>query len=475
MSHSTSIGKAIVATSQKQKHVSSGLLKRPAVVSGVGLLALAALAVAVAGASGMFSASSPALADSSGSVDSQAGSVRALTVSVLPADRAGPEYLSQSYTGVVTARRTSQLASKSIGRVDEVLVDIGDGVEQGQPLVVLDQQTLKAQRTVVEAQIESADAQLDELKKGPREQDIEQARAAVDQARSQLVLSRLNYARTKSLLESQSISQQEFDEAKSRLDAETARLKSAEQALDLLNEGTRSEQIEAQRVTLKSLHAQLDELDVRISEQVVQAPFKGTVQSRMVDEGMVLSPGQAVLELVENGVLEIHVGLPPELIRQISPSGLDVLYGSQKLTATVDRVAPAINPSTRTQELVLRLSEAAQQVVSIGSAVSVEIKTPVTSEGIWVPTAALTGASRGLWAVYVADPISDESSDWEGSPVVSIDGTLSKIQRRQVELLRSYGPWSEVKGPVDRKELLVVEGVHRIAPGQIVDAVRSKQ
>jgi multidrug efflux pump subunit AcrA (membrane-fusion protein) len=220
-----------------------------------------------------------------------------------------------------------------------------------------------------------------------------------------------------------------------------------------------------------SLEAQLDRIDVDLADLSIKAPFAGHIQARFVDEGAVVSPGRAILELVESDVLEIHVGLPPELTSNIETRALRVSADGRILPVEVLRIAPSIDQRTRTRELVLKVDgsartpESGTPAIAVGSAVEVEVDTVAAHEGQWVRTQSLTAGPRGLWALYVAVPL-------KATPVIgqggSADVATHKIERRPVELLRNQGAWSEVRGPLESDEAIVVEGTHLVVPGQLV-------
>ncbi len=398
---------------------------------------------------------------------------RLLTVATRELSAAGPEYLQQAYTGIVAARRSSRLASKQVARVESVLVDIGDQVEAGQLLIQLDVQQLTAERQVAAANSATAKARLNELSRGPRQQDIEQAVAQVVELQANVQLSRANFARVTDLRRSSAISKQEYDESRFALEAMVAKLESASQNLELLREGTRVEQIEAQAAVVAAMEAELLRIDADIADRSIHAPFGGSIQSRMIDEGSIVSPGEPLLAIMERAPYEVRVGVPPEVARNLSGSELTVMSGKQELDATISRIAPAINELTRTREIVLQLSETSSHLVSIGSSVKVAVQVPVITDGYWVPSACLTAGPRGLWAVYVTSDPTDHAHQDLGSAKTGLGDGVRKIERRQVELLRAQGQWSEIKGPLAPTDRLVIEGVHRATPGQLVQIVEA--
>ncbi len=393
---------------------------------------------------------------------------RPLRVSTALVGQAGPSFMTQQFTGMVKPRRSSMLAAKSIGRVEEIFVEMGESVAAGQLLIQLDRATLDAERNTVSARLASAQAQLDELRQGPRQQDIDQAAERVAEIESTLQLNNANLRRTESLVRSASVSRQELDEATYTVEATQAKLAAARHALDLLREGTRVEQVEAAEANVRGLQAELELIAVRIEEQAIVAPYDGKIQTRLVDEGVVVSPGQALLQIVESGTVEVHVGLPPELAQDLSMTSLSVTIAERRVPVELARLSPAINEATRTREVVLNVLSSSTAEILLGNSVNVEVQTPVvrvseSTSGYWIPRDALTAASRGLWAVYIAVPV-------QGPEMANNSSTLPshKIERRQVELLRSQGEWTEVRGPIAANELLVVEGSHRVTQGQFV-------
>lgn len=398
-----------------------------------------------------------------------------------------PNAMVQRYSGVVTARRTSRLAAKHLGRITHVNVDLGDAVRKGQVLVELDQRELQAEREVLVAQLASAQARLDELQSGPRTQEIEQAEALVRQIQATLELRRANSKRTNALVKTSSVSRQEYDETVTELEATEAQLVTAEKSLELLREGTRKEQIQSQASLVRGLQSQIDKVDVLISDQSIIAPFDGHVQARMMDEGVIVSPGQAILEVVETGQLEVHVGLPAQLVSSGALKAARVICGQVPLPAELERVAPTIDQRTRNLEAVFSVrpakspaslpgedlsSQNCQVECRVGQAVEVEVDVVADRGGWWVPSTALIPANRGLWSVMIVKQSGaagkGSTSDTGDPPQTSGEATAQALQ---VELLRSSGDWSQVQGALKGDEWLIWNGLHRITSGQRVVSV----
>lgn len=161
-----------------------------------------------------------------------------------------------------------RVGSRLGGRVLAVHVEEGQRVEQGRLLVELEpfdllQRELEAAKSLAareadyqrlskgprpeeiaqaKARYEQFKARYDLLVAGPREQEIEAARARLQFAEIELVLAQQNYDRGKQLMSENAISQAEFDATLEKLDAARALLAVRKQELDLLNAGTREEE-----------------------------------------------------------------------------------------------------------------------------------------------------------------------------------------------------------------------------------------
>jgi HlyD family secretion protein len=422
-----------------------------------------------------------------------------LTVQVMQLREGTGQLLEQRFTGLVTPKRTSRLAVKYMGLLQTIHVHVGDSVHAGEVLASLDQRELIAQKNVAMARLKGAQAQLQESIAGPRPQELERAAATVEELRAALKL-RMNTAeRTQLLLRSSSISQQEHDENLTAVDMTRAQLRGAEQQLAMLVEGTRAEQIENLRATVESLQSEIERIDAMLRDHEIVAPFDGRVQARFVDEGVVVSPGQSVLEVVESTDLEIRVGLPTKLTaaETLETATLKSRLGCAPLI--VRRIAPAIDERTRNREVTFGIKSSLNlkhddieqggapiPELVIGEAVDVTIRVPVSSEGWWVPTAALTPGVRGLWNLYVvkepgqpepkpAATSSNSFSSTAKSASLTSDRWLTQIEVRNVEILRSTGDWSQIQGTVNGQDWIITDGVHRVTPGQWVYAEHDLQ
>src|SRR3954470_24789005 len=102
-------------------------------------------------------------------------------------------------TGYVMAAHKIELASKAVGRVAWVGVEMGDKIKKGQELVKLEDDEFKARVAQQQGLLDNAKAYLAELQAGSRPQEIAAAKARVDQAQAELANAEANHQRLKGL------------------------------------------------------------------------------------------------------------------------------------------------------------------------------------------------------------------------------------------------------------------------------------
>jgi HlyD family secretion protein len=250
------------------------------------------------------------------------------------------------------------IAFKTAGRLLERTVDEGDTVKKGQVIARLDRDQLAAQRdreaaglassqaqlvqaqTAVElarasleadietrrADLSSMEARMAELKNGSRPQEKLDAKAAVDNAASEMERSKKDWERGQTLHKNDDISTAQFDQYRNRYESAMAMLKSAQEREALVLAGPRIEQVNAQqgqveraRGALKTAEANAIELkrrqdeiptrraeiarsrasqaliDAQLADTVASSPVDGVVLVKAADVGEILAPGTTVV------------------------------------------------------------------------------------------------------------------------------------------------------------------------------------
>lgn len=409
---------------------------------GIGLVVIAIVAVAT-----QLLRTVPATAELS-STEAAA----AMPVTTFAAKRVESYARQRSYTGLLRESRRSQLSFQRGGELLELLVDEGDVVVAGQSLGRLDARHIRANRAVIEAQVAEAKAVLEELVAGPRQESIAAKRAELRAQESQRRVLAGQLERRKQLVRSASVSREEYETFLYDYEAAVAREDVVKRQLDEMLAGTRVEKIAAQRARLAQLDAQMTDIAHDLQDTQLVAPFAGRVSQRLVDEGSVISAGSPVLEVIDDKNVEAWIGLPPAaaLALQVGEEH-ELLIAGKAVKATVQSLAPDVQRTSRTRNVILRMETIGSSVLP-GQVVRMAVTEQVEEPGFWVPTTALTRGTRGLWSLFVVED--------------------HVVARRDIEVLDTVGSDSFVRGTLQPGDAIVVSGTHRVVVGQRVTMQR---
>jgi len=196
------------------------------------------------------------------------------------------------------------------GRIEVVAAQEGDTVRAGDELARLDLAATRAQRDQAAAEARAARANLLELTRGARPEEIAQARAVLSAADERLADAERDFERMRVLHEDDVVSRQEYDKSKSVLDVARANADQAREGLRLVEAGPRRERIEAARAAFASAEARVAALDATLANMVIRAPFDGLVTVRHREPGEIVQAGAAVLTLLDRGHRWVRIYVP---------------------------------------------------------------------------------------------------------------------------------------------------------------------
>ncbi|HUH54449.1 MAG TPA: efflux RND transporter periplasmic adaptor subunit [Rhodanobacter sp.] len=259
---------------------------------------------------------------------------------------------SRAFTGVVAARVQSDLGFRVSGKVLERLVDAGQTVRRGQPLMRIDPVDL---RLAVNAE--------------------QQAAAA---ARAQAKQTAQEEARFRTLLGTGAVSVSAYDQAKAAADAAKAQLSAAEAQAEVARNASR--------------YAEL------------VADGDGVVMETLAEPGQVVSAGQVVVRVAHAGPREALIQLPETLRPAVGSTGQATLFGKDNVVVPtrLRQLSDAADPLTRTFEARYVLDGDLANA-PLGATVTIRIADGRAGEhdGLQVPVGALVDAGKGLgvWVV----------------------------------------------------------------------------
>ena len=194
-------------------------------------------------------------------------------------------------TGYIVAAHKIELASKVVGRVAWVGVEMGDRIKRGDVLVRLEDDEYRARVAQQQGQLDNAAARLAELKAGSRPQEVATVNATLAKSLAELAVSKTNLKRIADLRATRAVSDQQIDDAEALVAAREAQVDADRQQLELARAGPRQEQIDAQAGTVRQLEGGLALAMVDLNNTIIRAPLDATVLARNVEQGEFVTTG----------------------------------------------------------------------------------------------------------------------------------------------------------------------------------------
>jgi HlyD family secretion protein len=194
-------------------------------------------------------------------------------------------------SGVLLPAQSVNIASRISGQIQTVAADVGDRVQQGEVLIVLDTNLLRPQLIQAQAALTSAQAVALAVQ------------SRVDQAKINLDTIRKNYDRTKALFDSGVATQSQLDDLKSRLDMAVKQHNSAA-----------GPEYDQARATIDTTKANIQYLQAQIDCTTIRNPINGIVTNRSAEPGEIVSPGATLMTVADTATLKMKTFVSQDLL-----------------------------------------------------------------------------------------------------------------------------------------------------------------
>lgn len=208
---------------------------------------------------------------------------------------------------------TSVVSFRVPGHLLSLTVEEGTNIKKGQLLATLDPTDLEHQSQIIQGQLEAATAQLTELQRGSRPQEIAAAAAQVnaaaavaEEANAAFRLAANDESRFSALVKEGAVDKRTYDQihtawkrAQDSQSAANANVRKAREAYKLTKIGPRQEVIDRAKASVKALQAQLALSQTQLGYTKLFCPFDGTVMVKVARLGENLSAGSPVYTLTD--------------------------------------------------------------------------------------------------------------------------------------------------------------------------------
>ena len=257
-------------------------------------------------------------------------------------------------TGTVISSRQARLSTEISGLIDNIDVDIGDRVSEGDVIL-----TLKSD--------------LEQL-------SLQAKRAEAEQVRRELADARRRLADAERLGRTNTVSANEINSLKAEVS------------------------IDAAEVT--RLQAEEQQQQLRLRQHTLRAPFAGVISARNAERGEWVAPGHAVVELVSMTVPEIEFQVPQRVYERLGAiSRIEVSFGTlpgETFSANIISVVPVTDRGSRTFPVRARHEDNEVSLIP-GISASATLHISNSNEGVVVDRNALIRYPDGRITVWVVE------------------------------------------------------------------------
>ena len=237
-----------------------------------------------------------------------------------------------AYYGNVEIRRVN-MSFRVGGRIEELFAEEGDELAKGQVFARLDRAPIDVEVKAAEGALDNAVAARDQAKAalekaetGPRKQEIDEARATVEECEAALTLAETDLGRNQLLIEKNAVSQSGVEVSQSTRDGAKARLARAKAIVELLEEGTRKEDVDAARAALAQAEAAVTQAEAALAKAKIAAadaelvaPNDGVLLTRVAEPGAIVGAGQTVATLSVRDVVWVYIFVEEPDLGKIAP------------------------------------------------------------------------------------------------------------------------------------------------------------
>jgi membrane fusion protein (multidrug efflux system) len=279
--------------------------------------------------------------------------------------------------GTVRAREAVTITAKTPGIVSAIRFQEGQRVPAGETLIVLDDAALRA--------------------------EMDQARALLDDARSQL------------------------------------------QRAQRLSSGVVAEQrVDTLQAAARGAEGRVRQVQARLDDTRVTAPFAGRVGLRSVSLGALVQPGTLVTTLDDISRVRVEFSVPEVYVARVQPGSIvsarSAAYGDRRFQGTVTVADTRIDPATRSVRLISEFDNP-DEALRPGLFLNIELNLQTRDDALMIPEEALDPVGERAFVFVVRD---------------------DRAQRVEVTLGQRLSGEVEVVRGVAASDLVVVRGIQRL-------------
>lgn len=304
------------------------------------------------------------------------------------------------------------VSSKLSGKAVQIMVQDGQAVAKGDPLIVLDDQDIRNQLLTVQSQLQASQSQLDS------------AIANLPKAKANMDNAQLSYDRIKMLFDAQAVTQSELDRTDMALKVAKADYAAA------------NANVNSVRANLNTVKANMKSINDSLANTIVRAPISGVVDEKAINPGQFVSPGGVLAKVKNVSSLNAVIQVKQDDLKYIKVGQKAQITLGDDTTKTYEGVVKYINvsadPAARVFNCKVEVSDPSG-ALRPGVYTKVKISKGESNQVLSVPVEVLMG-NEGDYFIYVV----------EEGVVRKHQVTVGDIAKDQVEIRSGIKPGAKL-------------------------------
>ncbi|MCT7567861.1 efflux RND transporter periplasmic adaptor subunit [Aliarcobacter butzleri] len=239
--------------------------------------------------------------------------------------------------------RTVNVGFRFLGKIENITKDEGEIIKKDEILVKLDTASLEKSLEELNEKIFASKLELSKLQTGYRQEEILEAKAAMEEAIENLNKTKDTYNRQANLFKTKSTSEENFTISQLNYKQALATLDKAKALYELRKNGYRNEDIKIQESNLKSLEIQAEKLKIDLNDSVIKAPVNGVILTRFKEIGAITNAGESILEIAKTDEFWVRAYIDEKNLGNIKP-GLKMSIQTDSRSENYEGVIGFISP-----------------------------------------------------------------------------------------------------------------------------------
>ena len=346
-----------------------------------------------------------------------------------------------TYTGEIKASQSTSVSSKASGVARAVYKEIGDYVEEGETLLVIDDTDYRTQYNQAQAAYSGALAQYNSIKNGSTQQTKLQLESALSAAKIEYNNAKTNYDNQKVLYENGAVSKASYDAAVTRFDNAKLNLDTAQNNYDLTINVVLEESKANAQAAVNTAKVSVQAAQNALNNTVVKAPISGYIASRNANKGQMVPAGVEIFSIKATQSVEAQINVTEAVISEVALGAKAVVNvkaaNTENIEGTVTNVSPVKNPQTG-MYLVCVAVENADGKIKDGMFADIKLTLNDSVDALAIPSEAVLEDKDGTKYVYIASE--------------------NEAKRKNIKIGIINDKYTEVVSGISEKDRVIVSG-----------------